>query len=407
MKTPTKTHGTRRAAPGLLLLSTILFSALPPFSLSAFSDTATAPDTATVTRTAETAGEPAAHPDADPARPVPDQANRKTKTGNEWVVAPIPSYNPSQEVGLTVVAQYIFHPKGQAPATPPSVLALSAFYTQQDSWGGFAAYLGHLKDDQWRTAFGGGYMNYNYDYYGDGDAEAEKDIAYPVNQRMTMMFGRLTYRVYSHLYAGLAVLAADTRYSTTATLPSGYASSGSVRSYTVGPVLQWDTRDNQFFPGKGSLANMRLEYVGGDNSYGKFEIDWNKYLSFDALPGSVLALRAVARYVGEEAPFFALSQFGSHNDLRGYKSGKYRDNALIATQAEWRQKITAHWYAAVFAGIGEVEPRITDLSASDVLASAGLGIRYRLGKKNPVNLRLDWAYGKDGGAWYFSVGEAF
>jgi hypothetical protein len=41
------------------------------------------------------------------------------------------------------------------------------------------------------------------------------------------------------------------------------------------------------------------------------------------------------------------------------------------------------------------------------VAAAGVGVRYRLSKENPVNYRIDYAYGKDGGNFYFAVGEVF
>jgi hypothetical protein len=46
-------------------------------------------------------------------------------------------------------------------------------------------------------------------------------------------------------------------------------------------------------------------------------------------------------------------------------------------------------------------------NGSDLLPSGGLGVRFRIAKANPVNFRLDYAYGNDGSAVYLSVGEAF
>jgi hypothetical protein len=48
-----------------------------------------------------------------------------------------------------------------------------------------------------------------------------------------------------------------------------------------------------------------------------------------------------------------------------------------------------------------------DFNTGDIVAAAGVGVRYRLSKQTPVNYRIDYAYGKDGGNLYFSVGEAF
>jgi len=80
---------------------------------------------------------------------------------------------------------------------------------------------------------------------------------------------------------------------------------------------------------------------------------------------------------------------------------------MIATQGEYRQRIAGQWGFVVFAGIGEVARSPGDLRADDLLWSAGAGLRYQLAKGHPVNLRLDLACGKDGGALYIGVGEAF
>jgi hypothetical protein len=42
-----------------------------------------------------------------------------------------------------------------------------------------------------------------------------------------------------------------------------------------------------------------------------------------------------------------------------------------------------------------------------MLWAGGAGLRYQLTKKFPMQLRADYAWGKDGGIFYFSVGEAF
>jgi hypothetical protein len=42
-----------------------------------------------------------------------------------------------------------------------------------------------------------------------------------------------------------------------------------------------------------------------------------------------------------------------------------------------------------------------------MLPAGGLGLRYQLTKRYPMHMRLDYAWGRDGGLLYFSVGEAF
>ena len=61
----------------------------------------------------------------------------------------------------------------------------------------------------------------------------------------------------------------------------------------------------------------------------------------------------------------------------------------------------------VVGGVGEVFPQLGDISADDVLFNGGFGLRYRLTKENPLNYRIDFAWGRDGFEVYFSISEAF
>ncbi len=52
-------------------------------------------------------------------------------------------------------------------------------------------------------------------------------------------------------------------------------------------------------------------------------------------------------------------------------------------------------------------PNLSEMTASNILPSAGLGMRFRASEKDRVNLSIDYARGKDSDAWYFRIGEAF
>ncbi|MGC4075046.1 MAG: BamA/TamA family outer membrane protein [Nibricoccus sp.] len=354
-----------------------------------------------------------ANPDEfiDPARPVQLKAG-PNKAGNEWVVAPIPSYNPAQGWGVKLIGQYIFREKDQAADVPPSILAAGAFYTEEQSYGYFGGYLGHLKNDQWRVATGGGYAMLHYDFYGIGTESAQQDLSIPIEQELLFGLTQGLYQVFPNVYTGLRAIYANSGIVAHANLP-GFSPpplSTNLSTNSIGPVLQWDTRDNLFYPTSGTVLNASIaffdEAFGSDYTFSISEISYNNY---QTLPGDgrVLALRAYARYAGGDAPFFALSQFGQGSDLRGYKNGKYRDKFMVTTQAEYRQRLAGRWGFVVFGGVGEVAPSATDLNIDDILWSVGTGLRFQLARENPINMRVDLAYGVDGFASYVSVTEAF
>jgi hypothetical protein len=61
-----------------------------------------------------------------------------------------------------------------------------------------------------------------------------------------------------------------------------------------------------------------------------------------------------------------------------------------------------------FGGLGGVIPGGNQpFRTKNFLPSGGTGVRFELSKKYHVNLRIDFAQGKDSHTWSVGVGEAF
>jgi hypothetical protein len=90
--------------------------------------------------------------------------------------------------------------------------------------------------------------------------------------------------------------------------------------------------------------------------------------------------------------------------MPGYYTGQYCDNHLLA---EWRLPIYWIFGATVFLGAGDVFHSVSNLSVSNLKPSYGLGLRIRVDKENNVNLRFDYALGKNISGFYVAFGEAF
>ena len=64
--------------------------------------------------------------------------------------------------------------------------------------------------------------------------------------------------------------------------------------------------------------------------------------------------RVAVRWQG--CTIFLYPAFGQGADLRGYQMGSYRDQFLVAAQAEYRHRFTERIGAVAFAGVGSVSP---------------------------------------------------
>jgi hypothetical protein len=95
------------------------------------------------------------------------------------------------------------------------------------------------------------------------------------------------------------------------------------------------------------------------------------------------------------------------DELRGYTAGRYIDRKMIATQAEYRLALPWRLGVAVFGGLGEVGPKFSQFDLDNILLSGGVGPRFMLSSKYHLNLRADFAWGKNEHTFSMGVGESF
>jgi len=178
---------------------------------------------------------------------------------------------------------------------------------------------------------------------------------------------------------------------------------------SLGFHFQHDLRDNQFYPTKGTLTDIVGDFFrgtfGSEFSYQSYTFAFNKYAGIS--PRQALAFRVFGCATSGHVPFYDLCLLGMHNDVRGYKTGRYRDELMLTTQAEYRLELPKRFGLAAFFGVGEVAPEIGAFNNDNLKPAGGAGIRFTLAKKNHVNLRVDYAIGLQGGGVYMGVTEAF
>jgi outer membrane translocation and assembly module TamA len=172
--------------------------------------------------------------------------------------------------------------------------------------------------------------------------------------------------------------------------------------------FEWDSRDHEQFPREGWKVDGRAMFYsdssGADFNAETYKIAANYYHPIGER--DVLASRVMMRWTEGDAPFFLKSAFGGTTDLRGYPSGRFRDDQMYAVQTEYRWHATDRWIFTGFVGVGEVAERFSDFG-DNFLPAAGLGARFVLSEKHRVGLSFDVAHGKEGTEYYFGVGEAF
>lgn len=347
---------------------------------------------------------------AEEAAPGGDETPSEKPAKPFSVVAmPIPVSNPAIGNGLAVAALGIYtHDK----ASPPWITAIGGMYSDTHSWAVAVGQQANLRQDAVRLTLGGGGGDFHLDFYGIGAGAGARNHAIPIDQQGAGLLAEALFRVHPNTYVGVRYrgIAVKTTLDLSEIpfpdqqLPEFELDSA---SSAIGLAAEYDSRDSQFDPRKGSYATAQFlvaaEALGSDFDYNRFELAANTYHALSEK--SVIAGRLALCDTGDGAPFYDLCMFGQNNDLRGYDPGRYRDHTLASVQVEYRRDLFWRFGAVAFAGVGGVAPSFDKLGK--LLPAAGVGLRFKASKTHAVNASFDFAFGEDSQAFYFYIGEAF
>jgi hypothetical protein len=339
---------------------------------------------------------------------TPPASPTATPRAAEFVLAPIPIVNPTLDNGLAVAVGELYT---LDRGSPPSGTMGMGFYTSNDSWGGGLAQMLHLDDDRYRALIAGAYFDVNFDFFGIGSDAGDEGESVPLNQTGYGGMADFRVRLWRDWYAGPRYRFGKTTASadvTNSRVPIP-AADLDLRTASLGPHVERDTRSDQFYPRAGSWFDLVMafagETIGGRRNYQLYQAAFSTYSSLSAR--QVLATKINSCFADGDVPFYDLCLVGQYQDIRGYPTGQYRDRAMLTAQAEWRVEVWKRIGVVAFGGAGEVAEGFGKFTGGSILPSGGAGVRYRLTEANHVNLRADYAWGKNSSALYISIAEAF
>ena len=334
------------------------------------------------------------------------------KLSKSWpedlVIAPIPAYSPQLGWNLTLGGAYFLASGKENTDVPPSLIGAFAMAAENGSYAyGAGTYL-HLVDDKLRIKAGAAHIDIRYRFYGIGNTIDFLDV--DLLQKGPAYFLTGSWNVWKKLYVGLGYRtgSVDTRLRFIVPDSAAFDPTLSLDLGAFSIPIEIDSRDHEQFPRNGwhivGQTVLYRESVGSDFEANTYKLSVNHY--FPMRDADVLATRLVMKSADEDVPFFLLSTFGGKTDLRGYPSGRYRDETMYALQTEYRWQFSDRWVFTGFAGVGEVAESFSRMGRN-FLPAGGIGARFFLSEKHKVGLSFDVATGKDGTEVYFGVGEAF
>jgi hypothetical protein len=298
------------------------------------------------------------------------------------------------------------------PNTKASNAMLSGYYSEKGSYDLFLNPEVFLVGEKYYITASIDYYRFVDKFWGIGDNTPDIDSAGYVRNALwtnieadVSIYGALKLGVNYDLNYTSAIDKQSNPYLLAGDLTGteGGVSSG------VGLVLFVDTRNNAFSPSEGGSYKLSMlnaaPYFGSKFTFTRWILDARHYTALSK--SIVLALQVYGSIVAGTPPFYMFPALGGDNIMRGYYEGRYRDKIYWAAQAEFRVRLTNRWGFVAFAGAGDVSGDFPGFRLADIKPSFGLGVRFMLDTDELLNVRADFARGRDTDGLYFNAKEAF
>jgi hypothetical protein len=303
---------------------------------------------------------------------------------------------------------------------PPSVSAVAAAYTGNESYFAGAGHLGFFNSGKIRYSGGVGYGDVKLDYFQLGNIELNRPLS--ITTEMAALFQELKFRtgklplfigpIQRYLKADLSIsslqdnqLVDNINNSTGIDLADFF--SQKITTSGLGIGMEFDTRDNIFTPTDGAF--YELSYVKYDEKIGSdIDYDWYRFKGHQYIPLSD-NWRGAVRLVAEVADSnTSLPPFATPGiNLRGIPAARYQGSHVATLEGEVTWQMSYRWSLLGFAGAGKAATSGGEFSAANSQLSQGVGFRYLIAKKFGFNMGIDIARGPEDTVWYVQAGSAW
>lgn len=334
----------------------------------------------------------------------------------QFLIYPTVAYAPetSWEFGLSSV--FVFYANRDTTHRLSEINAFT-FITLEQQYGLWFDHALYSQDNNWFSLGRLRFQSFPLLYFGIGMETPAEHLA-QVNANLIQIKERVLRKIGGALYGGLEVdyqnlssvnfIPRNTEFNQ---YPLGREGSSNLG---LGAGILYDTRHNILNVRHGFFSELAFLHYddawGSDFVFTSVISDTRFYRPMNER--DVLALQLLGQFNVGNTPFNQLAMLGGESIMRGYYSGRYRDQNQIAMQAEYRLlplplNFTKRLGAAVFAGAGTVFNDRKEAILKKFVWSAGGGLRFLLFPKKDIFTRFDVAFTEEGRGFYIFIGEAF
>lgn len=345
---------------------------------------------------------------------------KDTSRGPSFLPVPVLGYSQESGLELGAISLYSFYTDRKDTLTRnSSITALASFTTKKQS-------SFFLKSDVWtpqnKMHFSTEmrYKNFPFNFYGIGNntSAADEDL---ITQKLVRFTGAAEKKLAKSTYTGILAGYENYRYSDKETggiftHGTNFSGKGGGQLLYLGLNQIFDSRNSNTYTTRGVFLKISYSYApkifDTDDFNGSLvETD----LRFFKTLGKPLVLGFNGTYNsirGNKVPFYLMPQLGNDEMMRGYYSGRFRDETLVALQSELRYRPHARFGFVAFAGTGTVYDR-GNFDLSELKPAYGAGFRYFFDPARGLSVRIDYGIGEKRPGetrqkgFYLSLGEAF
>lgn len=305
----------------------------------------------------------------------------------------------------------------------PSVSAVAAATTGNDSWFAGGGHMGFFKQGRIRYMGGAGYGDVNLDFFGFGEVQMVNPLE--LNTKAAVVMQSLKFRIgESSFFVGPSQTFIDARISPKRLgdlagdiLPPEFQDrwqefvrnllTQDVRTSALGVVVEFDKRDNFFSPHVG--YRYELEHSWYRDAFGSdIEYELTNFSGFNYWKVTEkfrAALKVAVDYAstGSLLPPFAMPGI----ELRGIPALRYQGNFVGVAEAEVTWQIDDRWSVNVFGGSGRAANSYSEFKEAPSRNAKGAGFRYLVAKRYGFEMGVDIARGPEEDVFYIQGGTAW
>lgn len=331
------------------------------------------------------------------------------------ILTPVISFAPETNLSLGLGVKGLFKMRGSGEETRTSNIPLTVQYTIENKYLFFSGFDIFSPRERYVLTGNVRLQSFPSLYFGIGQdtpESNEEEFAYSQVLIEPLLLKNL-FRKYLFFGGGIRYNIISRVEALRGGLLETTDISGALGSTSAGVTLAmvYDSRDNILNAYKGMLIRLSHGFygqmLGGTQKFQLTKLDFRYYAQPFGNPSSIFGIQFISEFSHGDVPLLELGRLGGDEIMRGYFEGRYTDRHIVATQIEWRQKISYRWGLVGFVGVGNVAEDLGGLINGTVRTSVGVGVRFLVDEHENLNLRLDLGAGNEKANYYFKIAEAF